>query len=113
MPLTRKYAQLLAQKFIDYQSDFVPAYLYKFMKSHMFQEIIIRYFHPCYNIGLQDIRNAWLLEKTPVKLATTIYLGSLTFRLPSSGRRVSYRSLKKGLTKKTIIIKQPLNLLPF
>ena len=78
----------------------------------MFEQLIIKYFHPVYNIGLQDIRNAWLLEKSPVKLVTTVYRGNLIFRLPGSGKRISYRILKKGLAKKTIIIRQPLNQLP-
>ena len=78
----------------------------------MFEQLIIKYVHPVYNIGLQDIRNAWLLEKSPVKLVTTVYRGNLIFRLPGSGKRISYRILKKGLAKKTIIIRQPLNQLP-
>jgi hypothetical protein len=79
----------------------------------MFEEIIIRYLHPEYNIGLQNIRNAWLLNKPPVKLTTTTYRGNLVFRIPGSGKRISYRTLKKGLVKKTIVIRQPINLLPF
>lgn len=79
----------------------------------MFEVLIIRYFHPVYNIGLQDIRNAWLLEKSPIKLATSVYRGNLIFRLPGSGKRISYRILKKGLVKKTISIRQPLNLLAY
>jgi hypothetical protein len=78
----------------------------------MFQEIIIRYFHPVYNIGLQNVRNAWLLNKSPVKLTTTTYRGNLIFRIPVSGRRISYRTLKKGLVKKTIVLRLPFNLLP-
>lgn len=79
----------------------------------MFEEIIIRYINPVYNIGLQDIRNAWLLHKPPVKLTTTTYRGTLVFRIPGSGKRISYQTLKKGLIKKTIILRQPLYLLPF
>lgn len=79
----------------------------------MFKEINIRYVNPVYNIGLQDIRNAWLLAKPPVKLTTTIYRGNLIFRLPGSGKRISYRTLKKRLIKKTIMLRQPFNLLPF
>ena len=66
----------------------------------MFEEIIIKYFNPQYNIGLQDIRNAWLLSKPPTKLTTTIYRSSLIYRFPVSGKRISYRTLKKGLIKK-------------
>ncbi len=79
----------------------------------MFDEVIIRHFHPGYNIGLQDIRNAWLLHRSPVKLSTTIYRGNLIFRVPGSGKRISYRTLKKGLVKRTIILKLPVQFLPF
>lgn len=79
----------------------------------MFEEVIIKYFHPVYNIGLQDIRNAWLLDKPPLKLKTTTYRGSLIYRLPGSGKRISYLTLKKGLIKKTIVLRLPFELLPF
>jgi hypothetical protein len=78
----------------------------------MIEEIINRYFHPVYNIGLQDVRNAWLLNQPPVKLKTIAYRGNLVFRIPGSGKRISYRTLKKGLVKKSIILRQPINLLP-
>ena len=79
----------------------------------MYEEIIINYFHPAHNIGMQDIRNVWLLEKKTVKLKTTTYRGSLIFRFPKSGRRISYRTLKNGLIRKKIILKFPVELLPF
>ncbi len=77
--------------------------------------ITIKYYHAALNIGLQDVRNAWLLENNqpPVKLKTIIYQGLLTYRLPVSGKRISYRTLKKGLIKKKIILQQPLYILPF
>ena len=34
----------------------------------MVKEIIIIHFHPQPNIGLQDVRSAWLLTSTPFKL---------------------------------------------
>lgn len=79
----------------------------------MYEEIKIKYVHPALQIGIQDIKNAWLLADVPVKLTTTIHRGTLVFRLPVSGKRISYKTLKKGLVKKTIIIKQPLYILPF
>lgn len=79
----------------------------------MFQEIVIKYFHPFYNIGVEDIRNVWLLNHPPVKLSVSLYRGSLIYRLPGSGKRIGYRTLKKGLIKKEIIISQPLYILPF
>jgi hypothetical protein len=76
--------------------------------------ITIRYFNPVLKIGLQDVRNAWYLaDKTPVQLTTIIYQGALYFRFPGSGRRVSYKQLKKGLIKKQIELLFPLQLLPF
>jgi len=76
--------------------------------------ITIRYFNPFLKIGLQDVRNAWYLaDKTPVQLTTIIYQGALYFRFPGSGRRISYKQLKKGLIKKQIDLIMPLELLPF
>jgi hypothetical protein len=78
-----------------------------------FEQIVIRYVNPRLNIGLQDVRNAWLLSEKPVKLITTIHQGSLVYRLPGSRKRISYRVLKKNLTKKEIIIYEPLFVMPF
>lgn len=78
--------------------------------------ISIKYFHPILQIGLEDVRNAWLFsdnDKTPVPLKTVIHQGHLHYRLPISGKRISYRSLKKGLIRKSIIVQLPLQLLPF
>ena len=79
----------------------------------MLQQIFIKYLHPVYNIGVEDIRNIWLLNQPPVKLPVSSYRGSLVYRLPSSGKRISYRILKKGLIKKNIVIRLPVKLLPF
>jgi len=76
--------------------------------------ITIRYFNPILKIGLQDVRNAWYLaDQTPIQLATIIYQGALYFRFPGTGKRVSYKKIKKGLIKKQIILQFPLELLPF
>jgi hypothetical protein len=76
--------------------------------------ITIRYFNPVLKIGLQDVRNAWYLaDKNPVQLTTIIYQGALYFRFPGSGRRISYKQLKKGLIKKQIDLILPLEVLPF
>ena len=82
---------------------------------HMKLTITIKYFHPALNIGLEDVRNAWLLNGhlPPVKLKTIIHQSLLSYRLPVSGKRISYRTLKKGLIRKQIIIHQPFELLPF
>ena len=77
--------------------------------------IEIKYYHPQLKIGLENIKQAWLLTdlKNPTELKTVIYQGNLYFRMPGSGKRVSYRKLKKGLIKKVINIPIALQLLPF
>lgn len=79
----------------------------------MFDEIRIKYFHPVLKLGMQDIRNVWLLEARPVRLVSAIHRGNLVFRLPVSGKRISYATLKKGLIKKNLLIRMHYNLLPF
>jgi len=77
--------------------------------------IEVKYYHPGLAIGLEDVKNAWYLPKDapPVQLKTIIYQGLLTYRVPISGKRISYRTLKKGLIKKNMTIRLPLELLPF
>jgi len=64
---------------------------------------------------MEDIKNAWFVLEggVPVKLNTIVYQGQLTYRFPSSVKRISYRQLKKGLIRKDIFIRLPLELLPF
>jgi hypothetical protein len=76
-------------------------------------EIYLKYFHPELKLGMADPKSVWLLEDEPVKLTVTVYRGNLVYRLPKSGRRISYRQLKKGLLKKLTVIQQPDDLLPF
>ncbi len=79
----------------------------------MFEEIKIKYMHPGLNLGMQDIRNVWLLTNVPEKLSTSIHQGNLIFRFPLSGKRISYKTLKKGLIRKQIVIRKTCQLLPF
>ena len=67
----------------------------------MFQEIIIKYFHPSLNLDIQDIKNVWLLTPIPIKLTTAIHQGNLTFRFPVNDKRISYKS-KERINKETI-----------
>ena len=77
--------------------------------------IEIKYFHPQLMIGLENIKGAWLLFdiKNPVELKTIMHQGNLYYRMPNTGKRISYRTLKKGLVKKKITIRLPVQLLPF
>jgi hypothetical protein len=75
----------------------------------------IKYYHPGLSIGLEDVRNAWYLpgKGKPLKLKTVIHQGRLAYRFPVSGQRISYRTLKRGLIRKKMTIRLPLELLPF
>ncbi len=79
----------------------------------MYRYFQLRYFHPGLNIGMYNLKNVWLLEPEPLQLTVSVYRGNLIYRVPVTGKRISYRTLKKGLIKKIILIKQPVNLLPF
>jgi len=81
----------------------------------MKHSIEIKYYHPILRIGLEDVRNAWLLSRDskPIQLKATIHQGLLSYRIPISGKRISYKTLKKGLIKKNIMIQLPVYLLPF
>lgn len=79
----------------------------------MYEEIHLKYIHPALKLGVEDIRTVWLLGNVPVKLTTATHRGSLVFRWPVSGKRVSYQTLKKGLIKKHLIIKRYYEVIPF
>jgi hypothetical protein len=77
--------------------------------------IEIKYYHPGFSIGLENVKEAWYLPKDapPIQLKTIVNQGLLTYRFPFSGKRISYRTLKKGLIKRKIRIRLPIELLPF
>jgi hypothetical protein len=76
-------------------------------------EIQLKYFNPSYNIGLADWRNAWLLTSPPVRLPVSVHQGTLTYRLPKNGVRISYTQLKKDLQKCRRTLHLPEPPLPF
>jgi hypothetical protein len=88
--------------------------LYQQLAAMKFR-IEIKYFHPVLKIGLENIKDAWLLTdlKNPIELKTIIHQGNLYYRLPGSGKRISYRALKKGLVKKMLSIPLQFSVLPF
>lgn len=79
----------------------------------MFREIKIKYVSPSLNLGMEDIKNVWILSPVPVKLAATVHQGNLMYRWPGTGKRISYQTLKKGLIKKQLIIREAVPILPF
>ncbi len=43
----------------------------------MFVEHSLKHFHPSLNIGVEDIRNVWLLGDPPVRLPVSLHRGYL------------------------------------
>ena len=66
---TLKYTQHLVQILSDNQLKFIPAIIVKMKFS-----IEIKYYHPELKIGLENIKEAWLLSdmKHPIELKTVI-----------------------------------------
>lgn len=76
-------------------------------------QIQLSYINPSLGIGLADLRSAWLLTDPPVRLTVSVHQGMLSYRLPQSGVRVSYRQLKQGLRKTRRVLSLPDPPLPF
>lgn len=72
----------------------------------MLQEIKLRYFNESLQIGLVNWREAYLLKPIVVKLLVEVDEGRLVYRVKGSGKRISYKQIKKGIRKQTIIIKE-------
>jgi hypothetical protein len=60
-------------------------------KLSMYTEVVLKYFNPLLKIGMQDIRQVWLLNNEPIKLITTVHQGNLVYRVPGTRKRISYR----------------------
>lgn len=62
----------------------------------LFEHLVINYIHPGLGIGLQNIRNAWLLENEPVKLTTTLHRAALFIGFLVPVKESAIVLLKKG-----------------
>ena len=78
------------------------------------QDVVINFYNPGLKIGLEDIRNAWLLDgDNSAKLNAQVHRGALVYRLPGSGKRISLLMLRNGLEKKKITYKIFIPDIPF
>jgi hypothetical protein len=71
----------------------------------MLQKIKLNYFNSRLNIGLQDVKHVYLLNKESTVLFPEVYRGKLVYRAKGSNRRISYDQIKKGLVKRTFWIR--------
>lgn len=79
----------------------------------MLQEIKLKYFNESLQIGMLNWREVYLLKPQIVKLNIEVDDGRLVYRAPGSTKRISYKTLKKGLRKKTFSIFEEVFVLPF
>jgi len=72
----------------------------------MIEKIKLKYINERLQIGLIDVRQAFLLSPSFTPLIPEVYKGNLVYRSKGSTKRISYRAIKKGIIKKTIFIEQ-------
>jgi hypothetical protein len=71
----------------------------------MQQEIKLNFFNEELKIGLASWREAYQLFPVVKQLNLETYKGRIIYRLKGSSKRISYNRMKKGLVKKSLIIK--------
>ena len=67
----------------------------------MVETIQLKYINESLQIGFCDIRQLYLLQPEIKQLQAEVYKGSLVYRAKGSGKRISYKQIKKGLKKTT------------
>lgn len=67
----------------------------------MLQEIRFKYFNESLQIAMINWREVYLLKPHLIKMNVEVDKGRLVYRATGSGKRISYKTLKKGLKKKS------------
>lgn len=67
----------------------------------MLQEIKIKYFNEALQIAMVNWREVYLVKPRVVKLNVEVDEGRLVYRATGSNKRISYKTIKKGLKKKS------------
>jgi hypothetical protein len=70
----------------------------------MLQEIKIRYFNEALQIAIVNWREVYLLKPDLTKMNVEVDKGRLIYRATGSAKRISYKTLRKGLKKKSFSI---------
>ena len=63
-----------------------------------------KYYNPGLNIAFTNWREVYLVQEPPVLLKPEIHRSSLVYRLPETGRRISYKKITQGLLKQNIVL---------
>ncbi len=70
--------------------------------------INLKYCNPTLNIAFSTWNEVYLMGDVPVKLKPAYYRGSHIYRLPATGKRISYKKLKQGMLLKPTILQSQL-----
>ena len=80
----------------------------------MLQEIRFICFNEALQVAMINWRHVYLLKPHLVKLNVEVDKGRLVYRATGSGKRIGYKTLKKGLKKRSFSIFQEVpDFLPF
>jgi hypothetical protein len=72
----------------------------------MEQKIKLRYINERLQVGMVDIKHVYLLSPQLTPLRPEVYKGNLVYRAKGSSRRISYDQIKKGLVKRSFVVKE-------
>ena len=72
----------------------------------MEQKIKLGYINELLQVGMADIRKVYLLSPVLTTLHPEVYKGKLVFRAKGSSRRISYDQIKRGLVKRSFVVKE-------
>ncbi len=70
----------------------------------MTKTIELKYINERLQIGLADVKHAYLLTPSLTPLIAEVYKGNLVYRAKGTTRRISYKEVKKGLVKRRVVI---------
>ena len=72
----------------------------------MEQKIKLRYINERLHVGMADIKEVYLLSPQLTLLRPEVYKGMLVYRAKGSSRRISYAQIKRGLVKRSLVVKE-------
>jgi hypothetical protein len=59
-----------------------------------------KYFSHGFSFAFAYCQHAYLIGETPVLLQPRVHRGALVYRIPATGKHISYKQLKKTLLNK-------------
>ena len=67
-------------------------------------KVTFRYYNPVLKLAFNSWNEVYLLAEQPVLLKTGIHRSCLVYRMPQTGKRISYKKIRQGLLKQDIVL---------